>query len=322
MEKEYVIGVDLGGTKILTAIADLEGNIIERVRKDTEANKGKDIVIQRLKDTVYEVAKKADLDLSQVKGIGLGCPGPLDIESGIIKHTPNLDLDNVNIVEELSDLNIPIFLENDANAAALGEKWFGAGKSAKNLIYVTVSTGIGGGIILNNEIYHGANSGAGEIGHITLIPDSDVKCGCGNYGCWEALASGTALSRMGREAVKSDQDTLIADLVDNLSDINGATIAEAVTKGDKVAQEIINRLADYLGIGIASLINIFNPDTVVIGGGVSQSWNLLEDKVICTIKARAMESLVEDVEVVTAELGNDVGVLGAIAAALAELNLL
>ncbi|WP_027340071.1 ROK family protein [Halonatronum saccharophilum] len=322
MTKDYVIGVDLGGTKILTAIADLEGNILAKVRKDTEAKKGKDVVIQRIKDTVYEVIKEIDGDLSEVKGVGLGVPGPLNISEGIIKSTPNLDFDNLNIIEELSDLNLPIFLENDANAAAIGEKWFGAGKGADNMLYITVSTGIGGGIIINKDIYHGVGDGAGEIGHITLIPDSKVQCGCGNYGCWEALASGTALIRMGREAVESDCDTKIAQLVDSPEEIDGAIIAQAFKEGDEVAKELMNQLATYLGIGLASMINVFNPEKIVVGGGVSQSWDLLKDKVSETIDKRAMSSLVEGVEVVTADLGSEVGVIGALAVALTSLDLL
>ncbi|WP_018247622.1 ROK family protein [Orenia marismortui] len=319
--KEYVVGVDLGGTKILTAIADLEGNILARVRKDTEAQKGKDAVIQKIKDTIYEVVEKVDLDLSQVKGIGLGVPGPVNIKEGSIKHTPNLDLDNVNIVEELKDLGIAVFLENDANAAALGEKWFGAGKEAENMIYVTISTGIGGGIIINKEIFHGAGDAAGEIGHMTILPDSEIKCGCGNYGCWEAIASGTALSRMGREAVEAGEETLIGDLVTDSSEINGEVIAKAFEKDDKLAKEILDRLASYIGIGMANLINIFNPDTIVVGGGVSYSWSLIEDGVTSEINKRAMSSLTNNVEVVLAELGSDVGVLGAVATALSEVKL-
>jgi len=320
--KEYVVGVDLGGTKILTAIADLEGNILARVRKDTEAHKGKDAVIQKIKDTIYEVAEKIGSDLSQIKGIGLGVPGPVNIKEGVIKHTPNLDLDNVNIVEELEDLGISIFLENDANAAALGEKWFGAGKEAENMVYVTISTGIGGGIIINKEIFHGAGDAAGEIGHMTILPDSEIKCGCGNYGCWEAIASGTALSRMGRELVDAGEETIIKDLVSDTAEIDGAVIAKAFEDGDKAAKEILDKLASYIGLGMANLINIFNPDTIVVGGGVSYSWNLLEDKVSSEIKKRAMASLVDDVEIIVAKLGSDVGVLGAVATALTELSLL
>ncbi|GAB6100135.1 ROK family protein [Halanaerocella petrolearia] len=320
MKKEYVIGIDLGGTKILTAVADLKGNIVAEVKQATEAAKGKDVVIAKLKDTITQVLEKAEVDINQVEAIGLGSPGPLNIEEGIIYHTPNLDLDNVNIVEELSDLKPPVFLENDANAAALGEKYFGAGQDVQDLIYVTVSTGIGGGVIIDGQVYHGANDGAGEIGHLTLLPFSDRQCGCGNYGCWEAVASGTALSRLGREALESGQETLIADLVDNSTEVDGAVIAQAAKEKDQVACEIMERIAEYLGIGFASLINIFNPEKIVVGGGVSQSWDLIKNKVVSTVEDRGMEVLVDDVELVTSQLSSKIGVVGAIATALVGID--
>ena len=320
MKKEYVIGVDLGGTKILTALADLEGNILKRSRVLVGELKDKDTVVTKIKETINNVIKETEVDLVEVAGIGLGCPGPLDIEEGLIHHTPNLDLDNINIKEELSDLKPPIFLENDANAAALGEYYFGAGQGVENMVYITVSTGIGGGIIINGDIYHGASDGAGEIGHLTLDPQSDIQCGCGNYGCWEALASGTALSRLGAEALEENKDTMIADLVDEANEVDGAVIAEAAQAGDEVALELIDTLAYRLGTGLASLINIFNPSRIVFGGGVSNSWPLLKDKIEETIATRAMKSLWKEAEIIPAKLSSDVGVMGAIATALAQLE--
>ncbi|MGM0502055.1 MAG: ROK family protein [Bacillota bacterium] len=320
MEKQYIIGVDLGGTKILTALADFEGNILAKEKVLVGASKDKKTVVSKIKKTIVQITAKQEVGLEQVAGIGLGCPGPLDIEEGLIHHTPNLDLDNVKIKEELSEFNVPIFLENDANAAALGEHLFGAGEGTANMIYITISTGIGGGIIIDGDIYHGASDGAGEIGHLTLDPKSVIKCGCGNYGCWEALASGTALSRLGRGAVQSGKDTLIKELVADESEVDGAVVAKAAQQGDKIALQLMDTIAKRLGVGLASLINIFNPSRIVIGGGVSESWSLLEDKIWETIEERAMESLVQQVEILPAELGSDVGVIGAIATALVNLK--
>jgi glucokinase len=322
LNEDYIIGVDLGGTKILTGLADAEGNILSEVKKPTGEKKGKEAVIKRIKETIYKVVEKQAIDLTQVQGIGLGSPGPLNIKEGIIYHTPNLNLDEVRIVEEMSDLEVPIFLENDANAAALGEKYFGAGKEVSNLIYVTVSTGIGGGIIIDGEVYHGVSDGAGEVGHLTLIPDSDIQCGCGNYGCWEAVASGTALARLGKEALEAGKDTSIAELVDKIDDVDGAVVAEAAEKEDQVAQQLMEQIAKYLGIGFASLINIFNPGQIIVGGGVSKSWDLIEETVEETIQVRAMDSLRAEVEVVTSNLGDKVGLKGAVAVALQRLGLL
>ena len=320
MKKEYVIGVDLGGTKILTALSDLEGNILERARVLVGEDKGKESVVSKIKETVRQVVEQAEVGLEEVAGIGLGCPGPIDIEQRLIHSTANLDLENVNIQDELSEFNTPIFLENDANAAALGELWFGAGQGADDMIYITISTGIGAGIIIDGNIYHGSGDSAGEIGHMTVDPSSVIECGCGNYGCWEALASGTALTRLGREAVESGADTLISDLVEDQSEIDGAIIAKAAEDGDQVALKVMDTIAERLGIGLASLINIFNPGRIVLGGGVSNAWSLLEDKVWETIDERAIESLASEAEIILAELGSDVGVAGAVATALAHVK--
>jgi len=322
MAKSYVVGVDLGGTKILTALADLEGNIIAKCKVPTEAKQGKDRIFANIKKTIYNVLEEAKVDMKAVKGIGLGSPGPLDVKTGVIVNPPNLDLENVDVLAELSEFQVPVFLENDANAATLAEKYFGVGKGVSDLIYITISTGIGAGVIINNKIVHGVSSGAGEVGHTTLDPHSDLQCGCGNYGCFEVLASGTALGRMGQEAVKSGKDTLIAQLVDDLAEVNGATVAEAAYKGDQLAQEIIDELANYLGIGLANLINNFNPEKIIIGGGVIASWDLFEAKVKETVQARALDFLAEATTITTAQLGIDVGVKGAVATALVNLDLL
>ncbi len=320
MVQEYVIGIDLGGTKILTALADLKGNIIAKDRRATEAKKGKDVIINNIKATIDQVLADGNVDLTVVKVIALGSPGPLDIKRGMILNPPNLALENVDIVEEFKDLGVPVFLENDANAAALGEKWFGRGKGVDNLVYITVSTGIGGGVIINKEIVHGVNSGAGELGHMTLYPNSTIKCGCGNYGCFEALASGTALTKLGKDAFSSKDDSLIKDMAETVDEVDGAIIAQAALQGDQVAKDIFAQVGQYLGIGLANIINIFNPEQIIIGGGVSNSWDLLDAKVAEVVQERALDSLVADCEILLSELGNDIGVKGAVAVALSNLG--
>lgn len=316
MSKKYVVGVDLGGTKILTAIADLEGNIIERVRVETGADEPAEKVVNRINDTVKEVIDKVDLTIDDIAKVGVGSPGPLDIEKGIVLFSPNLKWNNVPIVSLMEEeLGLPVLLENDANAAALAEYHFGAGVGTKHMIYMTVSTGIGGGIIVNGEILHGVGSGGGEIGHHTIMPHGP-ECGCGNHGCLEALASGTALGRYGKEAVLADKETLMKEMVDNPEDVDGATVTQAAEKGDKVAQEIVDQVAEYLGIGIANLINIFNPSKLVLGGGVTKAGHLFYDKIIKTVEKRALEAPRKQCQIVFSDIGSDVGVLGAIAVAL------
>jgi glucokinase len=198
--KEYYLGLDLGGTKILTGLADTQGNIITRSRKETEANLGEDKIIANMIETIETVIEKAGVKKEEVKTLGIGSPGPLDAQKGIIIENSNLPWKNVALVERMeSALGIKTILKNDANAAALGEKWFGAGRTVDNMVYLTISTGIGGGAVINKELFTGINDNACEIGHTVIDPDGPL-CGCGNHGCLESFASGTAIGREAREA--------------------------------------------------------------------------------------------------------------------------
>ncbi|MCK8817202.1 ROK family protein [Natroniella sulfidigena] len=321
IEKDYVIGIDLGGTKILTMLVDQQGDIIAKVKRATEADKEPSKIIDNLKQTVVTVTEQAGIGLDEVKGIGLGAPGLLDLEQGAIIDTPNLNLKGVQIVEQLKEFGPAVFLENDANAAAIAEKWFGAGRDVEDLVYVTVSTGIGGGIIVNGEVCHGLGNG-GEIGHMTIDPTSKLQCSCGNYGCWEVLASGTALARRAKEVVISNPDTLLRQMVEDIEQIDGAIVAEAARKGDLVAQGLMTELAEYVGLGLANLITIFNPEKIVLGGGVSKSWELLKPTVEETISKRVMKPLLDGFEIVVAQLGTEAGGIGAATIALLKLELI
>lgn len=316
MQKMYVIGVDLGGTKILTALANLQGEIIQRVRVATAANEPANEVVKRIIDTVWQVIKDAQIKKDEVLRIGIGSPGPLDLERGIVLFSPNLKWSNVAIVHLMeSALKIPVVLENDANAAALAEYHFGAGQGANPVVYMTISTGIGGGVIINGQILHGYNNNAGEIGHHTIIADGPI-CGCGNRGCLEALASGTALGRYGREAVEQGLETMISDLVSEPQEIDGSIVTKAAYAGDRVALEITKKVATYIGIGLANMVNIFNPQIIVLGGGVTKAGDLLIETIKQTVAERALKASAQDCQITFAELGSDVGVLGAIAVAL------
>jgi glucokinase len=214
------------------------------------------------------------------------------------------------------ELGLPTALENDANAAALAEHRFGAGRSTKHMIYVTASTGIGGGFILNGELYNGATGGAGEIGHMTILPQGP-HCGCGNRGCLEALASGRAIAREARERVKCGVPTLIADLAEGDPDrISAKLVAQADAQGDIEAQEILDEAMTYLGVGMANLVNLFNPELIVIGGGLTKMGERLFDPVRRIVDRRAFRTAAQVVKVVPAQLGDDVGVLGAAAVAM------
>ena len=319
--ERLVIGIDLGGTKISTALANSAGKIIARDYRKTLASEGPDAVIARMLDAARLVMAEADVGISQVAAAGICAPGPLDVAAGIVVSPPNLPgWDRVPLRHLIADaLAIPAFLEKDANAAAMGEYLFGAGRGTQHMIYVTVSTGIGSGLILDGKLYHGATSMAGEIGHTTIVPDGPL-CGCGNYGCLEALASGTAIARRARELVAKCTPTLIGDLAEGAPErVTAKTVAQAAAQGDAKAQQIISEAMGYLGIGIANLVNLFNPQVIIIGGGLANIGDALFEPVQRVIEQRAFRAAVEAVRIVPAELGDDVGVLGAAAVALAQI---
>jgi glucokinase len=319
--ERLLIGIDLGGTKINTALVNNAGKILTHDYRKTQASEGPDAVIGRMLNAAREVMAEANVEPSQVMAVGIGAPGPLDAEAGVVVSPPNLPgWDHVPLRQSISDaLALPAFLEKDANAAAMGEHLFGAGQGAQHMIYVTVSTGIGSGLILSGKLYRGTTSMAGEIGHTTIVPDGP-QCSCGNYGCLEALASGTAVARRARERVDKGTSTLIADLAEGDPEhITAKVVAQAADQGDAEAQRIIAEAMDYLGIGMANLVNLFNPQIIIIGGGLANIGDALFEPVRRVITQRAFRAAAETVRVVPAELGSNVGVLGAAAVALAQI---
>jgi glucokinase len=321
-EKRLVIGIDLGGTKISTALVDGAGGIIARDYRETMAAACPDAVIERMLDAARQVMAEANVETAQVAAVGIGAPGPLDVAAGVVVSPPNLPgWERVLLRQLIADaLTIPAFLEKDANAAAMGEHLFGAGQGARHMIYVTVSTGIGSGLILDGRLYHGATSMAGEIGHTTIVPDGP-RCGCGNRGCLEALTSGTAVARRARECVAQGAATLIADLAEGDPErITAKVVAQAADQGDAEARQIIAEAMNYLGIGMANLVNLFNPQLIVVGGGLANIGDALFEPVRHVIEQRAFRAAAEAVRVVPAKLGDDVGVLGAAAVALAQIT--
>jgi len=317
-----VIGIDLGGTKISTALVDSDGSIIAHDYRETLAAEGQKVVVERMLDAARRVMAQAGVAQAQVAAAGIGAPGPLDIETGVVVAPPNLpDWDCVPLKRLVEDaLGITTFVENDANAAALGEHRFGAGRGVQHMIYVTASTGIGGGLILDGKLYHGVGGMAGEIGHMTIVPYGPL-CACGNRGCLEALASGTAIARRARERVARGVPTLMADLAGgDPGRITAKLVAEAASQGDIEAREILAEAMNYLGIGMANLVNLFNPQLIVIGGGLTNIGELLFGPVRRAIGRRTFPTPARAVRVVRAELGDNVGVLGAAAVALAQID--
>ncbi|QEK11875.1 ROK family protein [Crassaminicella thermophila] len=314
MEDKYVIGIDLGGTKISGAVANFKGDVVSQYTLPTKAEEGEKAVLERIITVVEEVIKESNVDKEKIVSIGIGSPGPLDAKEGKIITTPNLPFKNFNIVKPLVDkFHIPTYLDNDANVAAIGEYVFGAGKGTNNMVFITVSTGIGGGAILNGKIYRGNTCNALEIGHMTL-EKKGPRCNCGNYGCAEALASGTAIAKAARKQVEKGLSTSLS----SYEKITAYEVFKEAEKGDKLAKNILNEALNYLGICVANIITSFDPEMVIIGGGVSKGGDIVFEKVNEVVKTRCFKAMWESTKIVPAALGTDAGVKGAVALAIME----
>ena len=312
MKKKYVVGVDLGGTKIYTALVDLEGNIIKEKTVETLAFEGENAVMGRIIDAINYVIDGTEKNL--IKSIGIGSPGPLDVKNGVIIENSNLPFKNFEIVKTIREAyDLPTYLDNDANVATLGEYKFGAGKGTENMIYMTVSTGIGGGAILNGKIFRGSTGNALEIGH-TTISQERTRCGCGNIGCAESLASGTAIGKRAKEAVNSNAETSLK----NYDDVTSKEVFIEAANGDRVAKEILNTSLTYLGITVANIITTFDPEKVVIGGGVINGGDIVLETIKEEVAKRCMKVFVDSCSIEKAKLGGQAGVLGAAALAIME----
>ncbi|QXM06585.1 ROK family protein [Crassaminicella indica] len=310
MMKVYC-AIDLGGTKMNIGIMTKNGEVLEHIKIPTFVEKGPKQAIKRMKNTIYELLEKLGLKEESLKGIGIGSPGPLDSEKGIIIKSANLKgWENVEIVKSLAEdfENIPIKLENDGNAAALGEYLFGFGKGSKNFVYITVSTGVGGGAIIDGKLQKGGNSNAFEVGH-TIISLNGPKCNCGNYGCLEAYASGTAIGRIAREKLSEGRESLISKIAGE-DCVKAEHVFEAAKEGDALAIEIVENEGYYLGIGIYNIIALYNPEKISIGGGVSNGLELFYDKMIETINSMSLKPNIEICNIKKAHR-DDCGLVGA-----------
>lgn len=303
-----VVALDIGGTKTLSALVDAQGRVLARRRMETP-QEGPRRFVEAAAQEVATLLAGAGLRREDVLGLGAGAPGPLDPASGVVFEPPNLkgwrDVPLADLLQEAT--GIRAFIENDANAAAVGEAWVGAGAGVRDLIYITVSTGIGGGLIFGGELYHGVSGTAGEIGHMTIEPDG-LTCTCGRRGHLEILASGTAIGRMAAEAVRAGRPSWLGALPEE--EITAAAVAAAAAAGDVLAIEVYTRAGGYIGVAAASLVNVLNPQMIVFGGGVSKAGELLLAPVRQAVQERAFERPAEAVRIVQAALGDDVGVVG------------
>ncbi len=317
--KDYVVGIDIGGTKLATVVADKGGRILSKVRKPTHAERGPDYALRLLFDMVGETLQLADVPQHAVDAIGVSCGGPLDTETGIVYSPPNLPgWDALPLKSTLeSEFQVPVRIENDANACALAEFRFGGGRGYDALLYMTMSTGIGGGIVINGEIYHGANDCAGEVGHQILLPNGP-RCGCGKQGCLEALCSGPAIARRAQDALRKQRETGATTALLTLTDgeigaVKSEHVLQAAQAGDPLALDIVEETAYYMGWGIANAVNILNPDIVLLGTIAIAAGDLLLVPIRETVARLAMQRPAETLTIKPAELGDALGDLAAVA---------
>ena len=317
---KYIIGMDLGGTKISAGALSEDGQSTHGVRSiATQAELGAEGVVDRILSVIdgvmEDTMKETGASRQDFIGIGAGAPGPLDREKGIVVVAPNLGWKDFPLSDRINKrFGIPVTLDNDANCATVGEWWLGAARGGTNVVGVTIGTGIGGGLIIDKKLYHGASDVAGEIGH-TTIDVNGRYCKCGNYGCLEAYASGPAIATRAREAlIREDTASMLPAMVDGQLDrITAETVYDAAKKGDGLANDIVRDTARYLGAGIATLLNVINPDVVVIAGGVTRAGEALFGPLRTEVRRRAFNPAVEAVRIVPAELPGTAGVVGAVA---------
>lgn len=316
----YVIGIDIGGTNLVVgAVAEDGSKLLAQRSEPTRSEEGPDAVLSRLATIARETiadARRLDPE-GAIIGVGVGAPGPLDTRTGIVFLTPNLGWVNLPLRQRMADLlDLPVSLDNDANCAIFGEWWMGAARNSRHVIGFTIGTGIGGGIIVDGRLYHGATDCAGEFGHTTIDPEGR-HCKCGNYGCLEAYASGPAIALRTVEALGSGADSRIPAMVNgDLSRVTAQTVYQAAQEGDELAQDVVRDTAKYLGVGVANLVNVFNPEIVVICGGVTQAGDSLFLPLRQEVNRRAFKPAVKGCRIVPGELPGTAGVYGAAASFL------
>lgn len=293
----YYLALDIGGTKTSGVLFRDDGALVDDYVYTVESQtfKGEEAVYQNSKGVLDHLIDHFALKKENIGGIGVGSPGPLDAEKGIIIHAPLMGWRNFPIVERLAeDFHIPVCLDNDGNLGALAEQRCGVAKGFLNVLYMTVSTGCGGGFVLNGQIYHGHACGAGEIGHMTIDPEG-LPCPCGSKGCFELYASGTAMNRMMREDMAKGVKSRVFDLVGGEGEkINGKVLDQAAAEGDEYALRLFRREGHFLGLGIANLFNLLDPDVMVLGGGVTKSSAFFHEDLMNTLKKYCIQHISED----------------------------
>jgi glucokinase len=312
-DSSVIAGIDIGGTKIALALGTKGGEIISRRRFPTRTEIGPTHILERVFQEIEGMLLETRAELC---GAGIACAGPLDLERGLVLSPPNLPgWDNFPLAELVREsLRVPVWLDNDANAAAFGEYERGAGRGLRDMVYLTISTGIGGGVIVGGRLVRGVAGAAGEVGHLTVLP-SGPECGCGARGCLEALCSGTAIARRARERIEQGARSLISSMVQDAREVTAETVAVAAQRGDTLAREIWDETIFYLSIGVGNIISVLAPEAIIIGGGVSSSGEQLLGPLRRMVAERMRMLPSEKIRIVRAALGEESGLYGALALA-------
>jgi glucokinase-like ROK family protein len=320
-QKNFIIGIDLGTTNIYGVLSDFDAKIIAEVRTPTHIEEGFAGVMKRTADVIAELIAEPSVANKRIYGIGMAVAGLINRKRNIVEFSPDFHWHNVDVVESLSRVHqYPIIFDNVTRVMAMGERWFGLGKQFKNLICVNVGYGIGAGIIIDGKPLYGPLGMAGEFGHITLDKDSVVQCDCGNYGCLEALASGNAIAKSAKKRLLEGERSLLLEMCGGeISKVTAEMVANAAKQGDAVAWNVFERAMEYLGIGIAGLVNLFSPEAVVIGGGVAQAGDMLFEKVRKSVNARSLNMISSNVLIRPATFGLKTAVMGAVSLILSEV---
>ena len=308
----YYCGIDLGGTNIKAGIVDGEGKLLNKLSIKTNADRTMEAIIHDMGQLAVDAIKDAGLEIKDIEAIGIGSPGTPDNDEGLLVYSSNLPFNKApmrKLIREVVDL--PVYIDNDANCAAMAEAVAGAGKGAKDSVTITLGTGVGAGVIVNGRIFSGFNQAGSEFGHTVLV-SGGVQCGCGRKGCFEQYASASALARMTREAAEADPDSLLNKVKEDEGEWNARIAFIAMREGDKTAEEVVDRYTDYLADGLANAINAFMPEVLIVGGGVCNEG----DPLLIPMREKTMSRPyfgpgVPKTRIALAQMGNDAGIVGA-----------
>lgn len=308
----YTLGIDLGGTNIVAGVVDENYKIIATAKVKTNSPRPAEEIADDMAKACFKACENAGISIKDVTACGVGTPGSINPIAGTVVYANNLGFNNVPLAQMLREsTGVDFYIENDANAAAYGEFLAGSGRGVKSCVAVTLGTGVGGGIIIDGKLFSGSNYAGGELGHMVINIDGE-PCSCGRKGCWEAYASATALIRQTKAAMEKNKDSIMWELAEgNIENVNGKIPFDAMQKGDSAATQVVKQYEKYLAVGIANIINVFQPEKICIGGGISNQKETLIAPVRELVREETYETMGKPCEILAAELGNDAGIIGA-----------